>query len=136
MFFACFAPAALLGLCNVPVAPESTLNPLHREDSINTESSKGSVDCATTPSAATASTIINNLRSNAWSVTKSIQRYQHALSMNLKFRLQLSEHFSVTNMRHTGPQPVDKTEEFGNEIERKNSLNVGGRFSMMSLENG
>jgi hypothetical protein len=41
-------------------------------------------------------------------------------------------------MGFTEAQPLEKIEEFSKEIERKNSLNMemGGRFSTMSLENG
>jgi hypothetical protein len=138
MFFACLAPAVLLGLYSVPTAPETTFHSFQHRPSVASESSAGSHHATPSSSAATASAIINNIRSNAWSVTKSIQRYQRALSLNLKFRLQLTEHFSITNMGHPQAEAEEKLDEFSNEIERKNSLNteMGGRFVTMSLENG
>ena len=137
MFFACFAPAVLMGL-HQDLDTAGPLPALHRQDSTASHSSAASSQATIRPEITSASDIIDRFRSTAWSVTKSIQRYQRALSVNLKFRLQLTEHFSITNMSHTDAQIVEDTNQFRDELERKNSLPIEMKMGLahMKLENG
>jgi lactoylglutathione lyase len=132
MLLACLVPALLIGTCAIPSINACALHA--REVASDENQYPIALPGDDEPAdPATLGYFSNHLCINARNATESIRWYKEAFGLRLIFRLQVSEHFSISYMGHAQGGRNSTGYQTSAEMNREKN-NMGGLLEITSLD--